>query len=301
MRTSKEENKDIILKHKGWAIAISFLILALIGFVDYFSRYRLGVCLFYIIPITMISWYVGVVMGAVASFVSIILWAVSDFITGSFYNDPINTYTNFMIRLCFYFMIVFIINKFRVSLESEKIQARTDYLTGISNRRAFSEVLELEIIRSRRYKRPFSVAYLDIDNFNTINNAFGHATGDMVLKLLTQSMARNMRTVDTIARIGGDEFIFLMPETKYEGSYFALQRLHSVLTRLMKDNKWDITFSIGLVTFITPLNSVDEIIEIADDLMYAAKKSGKNMVKEKVIFNGNEAVPYLKKERRGKK
>ncbi len=168
------------------------------------------------------------------------------------------------------------------TVEEEKELARTDPLTGLMNARAFREMAEAEIIRTRRYHHPFSVAYMDIDDFKTVNDHFGHSIGDALLRLVAKTMKSNSRAVDVICRLGGDEFIILFPETGPEPALLACRKLHERLRDAVQHNDWSATFSIGAITFLQPPSAADEMITLADGLMYAAKKSGKNRIRHEV-------------------
>jgi diguanylate cyclase (GGDEF)-like protein len=162
------------------------------------------------------------------------------------------------------------------ALEKEKELARLDSLTGLANRRAFYEVLELEQKRARRYELPLTVAYLDVDNFKKINDTSGHSLGDSVLIVVAHTIKNNIRASDTVARLGGDEFAVLLPETEAAAAETVLRKLQGMLQTKTQENGWTISFSIGVATFLFPPESLDDIIRTADEVMYAVKTSGKN-------------------------
>lgn len=135
-----------------------------------------------------------------------------------------------------------------------------------------------EMARLRRYRHPFTVAYLDCDNFKIINDGLGHQAGNDLLKLVAIVLKSNIRQIDVIARIGGDEFVILMPETNQEGAPVAIDRLRGSLIKNLCEKKWDITLSIGVATFYEPANSVEELLKEVDEIMYLAKKQGKNRI-----------------------
>lgn len=166
--------------------------------------------------------------------------------------------------------------------------SRLDSLTGAINRKAFYDIAGNELKRLRRYKHPFTVAYMDIDNFKMINYKFGHSAGDSLLRAVTQALKSSTRDVDVISRFGGDEFAILLPETPAEPSQLVLSRLKTRLLETMDKNAWPVTFSFGAVTFLTPPSSVEEIIKKATVLMYSAKNSGSNTVDQEVFGGGSE-------------
>jgi diguanylate cyclase (GGDEF)-like protein/PAS domain S-box-containing protein len=181
--------------------------------------------------------------------------------------------------------------KLRAALENEKNVSRVDFLTQIANRRAFSEILQLEIKRSRRYRRPMTLAYLDLDNFKQVNDQFGHDTGDELLRLTAQTLRANIRATDTIARLGGDEFALLLPETDHQPACAVIAKLRGILLETIEARHHAVTLSVGLATFAAPGDSIDEVIKIADDLMYSAKNQGKNCVATSHVKA--EAVPVI--------
>jgi diguanylate cyclase (GGDEF)-like protein len=131
-----------------------------------------------------------------------------------------------------------------------------------------------EIERSRRFGRPLTLAYLDIDHFKEINDRAGHAAGDRVLVGLASVAQASIRSIDTVARIGGDEFVVLMPETGADTALPLIDRLRDACSRAMRVGDRPITCSIGLASFQRPPVSVDQMLAAADELMYEAKAGG---------------------------
>jgi diguanylate cyclase (GGDEF)-like protein len=109
-----------------------------------------------------------------------------------------------------FLVVVVVLSSLRGAWEREKIHARTDSLTGVSNARAFFEVAAVELARARRYQRPFTIAYLDLDNFKQVNDRFGHEVGDDLLQIVARTLREGSRASDFVARMGGDEFVVLL-------------------------------------------------------------------------------------------
>lgn len=199
------------------------------------------------------------------------------------HNNIIHYWKGF--ELCAFFSAFsFILSKLKNETEEHKKLARTDFLTGAPNARSFYEFTVSEIERMSRYKHPFTMAYIDLDNFKAVNDRFGHTMGDKLLHLVAITIQKNLRTTDMMARLGGDEFGILMPETDFEESEIVTRKIQNILLGIMKQNDWPVTLSIGMVTCNSSC-SVDAMIKMADTLMYSAKNNGKNMVKHEV-FNG---------------
>ena len=160
----------------------------------------------------------------------------------------------------------------------EQEAARIDSLTGLLNRTGFYELAQRETLRSQRYQRPLSVAYLDLDNFKQVNDKDGYETGDKLLQIVAGLLQKHCRQTDVVGRMAGDEFALLFTESGYEAAEGAINILHKVLLEAMQANSWPVTFSIGVVTFSAAPDTVDQLVRTADELMYAVKMDGKNRV-----------------------
>jgi diguanylate cyclase (GGDEF)-like protein len=160
-------------------------------------------------------------------------------------------------------------------------RAGIDELTGLSNRYIFMPILEAELGRTLRHKRPFSLALLDIDHFKDINDSRGHVFGDKVLTALAQFMQNEMRTIDVLCRLGGEEFCILLPETSLNFAAFAMERLRERLASHGLDvdgERMFVTVSIGLVSFTGGDEGQEALLKRADELLYAAKRAGRNVL-----------------------
>jgi diguanylate cyclase (GGDEF)-like protein len=171
------------------------------------------------------------------------------------------------------------IHKFRDMLTNEKILARTDPLTGAKNLRAFSELVEYDMLRSQRDRSPFSLAYLDLDNFKQVNDICGHSAGDELLTAIVSNIVANLRKTDVVGRLGGDEFAIFLPDTDQPSAQVVLQKVSQELTKLMVNAECPTTFSMGVLTCAGGIHSLDKLINYADTLMYEVKHSGKNNIR----------------------
>jgi diguanylate cyclase (GGDEF)-like protein len=168
-------------------------------------------------------------------------------------------------------------------LAKEHDLARIDPLTTVPNRRAFYEALDTERVRSIRYHRPLTIAYVDLDNFKKVNDSLGHAVGDELLVEVAAGLKSNLRATDYVGRLGGDEFAVLLPETDATGATLVLHKLRLGLLEQMKAHNWEVTFSIGAATFLDPPDSLDIIIRMADETMYAIKAHGKDNISVSLV------------------
>jgi diguanylate cyclase (GGDEF)-like protein len=160
------------------------------------------------------------------------------------------------------------------------IAAKTDPLTGLMNRKAFMGMAEYEKKRFARSKKPFSIIMCDIDHFKSINDSMGHDAGDYVLVQIAELLRKSVRQQDTVCRWGGEEFIILLPETNLSGGKKLADKLRKTIESeefYFNSRKLKITMSFG-ITFCEENVTVYSYIKEADELMYQAKKSGRNRI-----------------------
>jgi diguanylate cyclase (GGDEF)-like protein/PAS domain S-box-containing protein len=173
------------------------------------------------------------------------------------------------------------LERYHRELEEANDQLRklavTDELTGLRNRRSFEERLVMEFSMARRRKRELSVLLIDVDNFKTINDRWGHAAGDEVLRRLGMILRTTVRLPDLPARYGGEEFVVLLPES---GEDSAMGLARRVMQRVATED-WEnepLTISVGMAAMNESLESGFQLVELADEALYAAKRAGKNRV-----------------------
>jgi len=257
------------------------LLIILLGLIDVITGYEVSFSIFYLLPVMIVSWYSQKYFAVILSILSALTWLMADLHAGHIYPYFMIPVWNAMMRLGFFLIVSFALLTIRNLLEKEQSFARVDFLTGVMNSRAFSEMAKTEIDRTNRFKRPLTIAYVDIDNFKEINDTFGHNIGDKLLQSMARTIKEIIRTIDIIARLGGDEFAILFPETNEENAKAAISKVQKHLLHVAQKNNWAITFSIGAITCYSSCE-LDELIKEADDLMYSAKASGKNRVAYKI-------------------
>lgn len=254
-----------------------------LGVIDHFTGYEISFSIFYLLPIIFVAWFVGKELGIVISGLSALVWLAADLVSGHIYSSYVIPVWNTVMRLGFFLIINHLLVLLRNLLDVERNISRTDFLTKMANTRKFYEVAENEINESRMSKNPITIAYIDVDNFKNINDNLGHSEGDKLLSVIAGAIRNNTREIDLVARIGGDEFIVLMPKINDKQSVAIIDRIRSSLSKIVKENNWIVTISIGVVTFNNLDYKVDRMIKEADDLMYSAKNSGKDTAKYKVL------------------
>ncbi len=155
--------------------------------------------------------------------------------------------------------------------------AEKDALTGTLNRRKFYELLEQEKERAARYGRSLSLIMFDIDHFKAVNDTYGHAAGDRVLKKISSAVTGNIRKSDILGRVGGEEFAVLATETTAESALALAEKIRSAVEAAEHDDAGRITVSIGVSAYETDL-TMDEFVRRADKALYTAKNNGRNRV-----------------------
>jgi diguanylate cyclase (GGDEF)-like protein len=256
-------------------IFVSSLLLLLLCWLDYITG-DYSLIIFYLIPVSLTAWFVGKSTGVVFCFLSLLVRIIADY--GSY---PATRYSNLhywnvFIEFLFLIIMSLLFSILKNNLDSEKSLARIDPLTRTINRRSFFDLAEHEIYRAGRYNRPFTIAYIDLDNFKEVNDQQGHHAGDRLLVDVVNTIKTHIRTTDILARFGGDEFVMLLPETTGDSARATLGKIHRQLQKAMSINSWPVTFSIGAVSYLHPPESVEEAVRAADALMYSVKRNGKN-------------------------
>lgn len=176
--------------------------------------------------------------------------------------------------------------RYQKTLQEQQSQlehlAREDVLTGLANRRRFEERAKEECLRAQRYHHPLSILLADLDHFKSINDNYGHAFGDIVLKDVGQTLLRHCRTSDLCARHGGEEFAILLPETELAEAYKVAERLCAAVRSLVFKQpsgavQVTVSFGVSSMDHGQP-QSLEEILEQADQALYAAKRNGRDRV-----------------------
>lgn len=198
------------------------------------------------------------------------LMGVNDFIV-----KPFDT-GEFFLRIRNHLRIKHLIDMLDAKNKLLSIKATTDELTGLFNRRFFWETLFREDNRSKRLNQPYSILMIDIDNFKQINDSYGHLKGDEVLVAIAETLKENMRSFDTIARFGGEEFIALLPNTDKKTAIIVAEKILQVIRGVSFDfSDEKITVSIG-VSDSAESENFEKVIILADERLYKAKSKGKN-------------------------
>lgn len=246
-----------------------------VAWVDYITGTEVAFSIFYLAPIALTSWFGGRRIGTVFAVLGAFLWWGAEMIDHKVYSRPEIAFWNTGVRLGFFLIVNQLVDTVRRELARVRELSQRDPLTGAANRRFFGELAQMELARMTRNGRPLSLAYIDLDNFKGVNDTLGHETGDQVLTTVVHLIRENLRLQDVVARIGGDEFLILMPETGAVPVQTVINRLLEACRRSLEENQWPIGLSIGVAT-INQAVDLEELIRLADAQMYLAKESGKD-------------------------
>ena len=240
---------------------------------------------FLVLPIVFASWYgsnrAGVFLALISSVVLGVTREWHSTSTFSLQSVVIDGASHFIA----YSILAILITNFRSVYRVEVVAADTDNLTGLHNPRSFYVELANELLRCKRFKRIFSMAYIDIDNFKNINDSLGHSIGDELLVEVAKCLKSSLRATDTVSRLGGDEFVCLLPETGDKDVKKIFSKVEKHLSERMQSHSWSVGFSVGVVTFETLPVDAKQAISVADDLMYSVKNDDKNNTVYKVLHD----------------
>ncbi len=257
-----------------WAMTLALMVAVSVA--DYVTAADYSFTLFYLVPIALASWPLGRRAGTLISVLAVFGWLTADGLSTPHYESWLVPAWNAGARLGIFLVISLLLPALRTELEQQHALAQTDPATGLINRRGFFQRLEEELLRAQRYGQPFSVAFVDLDDFKRVNDRLGHLEGDRLLQLVARVLSECFRSTDTVARLGGDEFAVLMPETQADSAYQAAEKLLLACRESFREETTRLTLSAGVVTFESPPPSISHALRAADRMMYEAKDSGKN-------------------------
>ena len=211
----------------------------------------------------------AVVVAIVAATVSAALHAV----TGSVVAEPLPLLLTVFFRFSALAIIAILVAQVRATTERLEDLSMRDELTGLLNRRALVERLDEEIARAKRHETPLSLIYADIDEFKDVNDRFGHGVGDEYLIQVAEALTITVRPTDHVARMGGDEFVVVLPDTDAPGAHALAARLTEQMLDL--ERRYGAGLSLGITSFSTAPESVESAINAGDHEMYATKRARK--------------------------
>ncbi|MBI5497500.1 MAG: GGDEF domain-containing protein [Deltaproteobacteria bacterium] len=261
-----------------WAVVLVLaLTFAAATLVHNASLGELDVGMFYLVPLALATWMWGlrggIVLGLAASGTTLAV----DVQHRAAFDSTVALSWDGIVLTVLYLGGAVVLAELRRSYRRIADLARTDGLTGLLNRRGFWDRAEQEFHHARRAHWPITVMHLDLDRFKELNDSRGHAEGDRLL-VVVADILRRLRRTDVSCRIGGDEFVVLMPNTTADAARLVVDKLRQEVSAAMARNAWGVTCSIGVATFLRVPVTVEQMIQVADSAMYCVKRGTRDGV-----------------------
>ena len=258
---------------------LALVLMVVVGSLDYLTSFEVSFSIFYLVPVAIAAWYAGTHFGWGACLLAAAVWLLVDTESGHLYSSAWIPFWNAGVRLGFFVIVAHLLGRLHVSLDSMAALAQFDGLTGLLNARSIKHDYEHIARFARRHRQTVAIGFIDLDDFKRINDNFGHQAGDDVLKAVATRLRDQARNSDLVGRVGGDEFVVLLPDTDLAGAEIFFLKLRSSLIELARAKQWQIGFSVGVAVISDPPQVAETAFAWADSLMYDVKKAGKNEVR----------------------
>jgi diguanylate cyclase (GGDEF)-like protein len=256
-------------------LAVSAVLVVAVAGVDFATGTELRVFPLYFLPVLAVSLRLGRWSGLGTAAACALAWELSNHLAGMRGSRPAIDLANLVVMAIALASVALL----AAAQRDWRAISRADGLTGLLNGRGFYEAAAIELARSTRYCHPVTLAYVDLDDFKSINDRFGHSRGDDVLVAVARALRKACRSTDIVGRVGGDEFVVLFPETGREAAETALLKLRSLIEDVASQHGSRVTTSVGSVSFAKPPADVEALVHEADTVMYAVKAGGKNALR----------------------
>jgi diguanylate cyclase (GGDEF)-like protein len=263
-------------QNKWLVLIIGLAFLAIAGICDYLTGPEIDFALFFLIPVSLVTFYIGPKTGFTMAILSGMVNLLADLSWGKIILPWYIPLWSAVTHTLTYLVVALILDRLAAAWRREHILAMTDYVTGVSNARHFDAVLAQV---SQLTPQSLTVIFLDVDNFKRVNDTYGHLTGNEILAILAETIQASLRASDVVGRVGGDEFACLLMGVCQAEAVEVVTRLQSTLVDKMKQNGWPVTFSIGALFCEDTPALPENALQQADSLMYEAKNNGKNQVR----------------------
>lgn len=254
------------------------LTILILGLLDYETGVEASFSVFYLIPISVMAWYVKGKSCYIYAVTAAVVWDYSNLWAGEALSHPAFYFWNGTVRLLFFLTVASLLRQLRALLDKEREFSRRDYRTGLWNARAFKEALAVEHVRAQRQKQSFTLAFIDLDHFKSVNDTRGHEEGDRVLVKVAESLKGVLRRSDVLARLGGDEFVAILPGCDREAASHVGDKLNAAVREMSREHGWPVTASIGLLVHpeARPDDDLKALLHHSDELMYRVKEKGRD-------------------------
>jgi diguanylate cyclase (GGDEF)-like protein len=257
-------------------IGIGVVLLALAAAADFAIGAQLTFAPVYLVVVLAGCWYGGVFAGWLLAALASAALLVAGLAGGHPYANAGYFAADVLGRVVVMLIAVMLVARLRTASERERRNAGLDALTGLPNRARFDSTLDLELARLQRFGRPFALVYIDCENFKAVKEREGHAAGDALLRVVAQTLGGALRKTDFSARLVGDQFGVLLPETDASTAGIVVEQMRERLLTAMREAKWPVTFSMGIAVFSRPVASLADAISRVDELMSRVRKRGRN-------------------------
>lgn len=266
---------------QGAPIVIGSLLVTAIAALDWLTGPTVSVSILYAVAVMAVTWVGstrhGALVAGLASAESLLAHVLAE---GGL---ALSATWNAATRLAVLMLVVTLVGTLQDSLIEQRRRAMSDPLTGALNRRSFQLIADRERLRAGRTGSAVTLAYFDLDEFKDVNDRLGHEAGDRLLRVFAAAVRAGIRGTDVLCRMGGDEFVLLLPDTDAREAVIVVDRVRHILAECCESEAVPVTASVGISTFRFPPATVDAMIAGADELMYRAKSRGGDTVVGTVI------------------
>ncbi|MFH1331551.1 MAG: GGDEF domain-containing protein [Actinomycetota bacterium] len=266
-------------RHRGLVpVSLGVVLVNAVAGLDYLTGAAVSLDLLYVLVVMAVTWVGGRRHAVLVAILAAADGLAARTATGSGVALTLSAVWNALTDLVVLTLVAVLLDSLHRTLDHQRHLATVDSLTGALNRRAFEIAAERERLRAARHGTVLSLAYLDVDHFKAANDRLGHYAGDRVLEQVAAAVAQAVRATDLFARMGGDEFVLLLPETDARDAMAVVQRVRAAAATAVRSADCPAVLSAGIATFRFPPESVDAMLAAADDLLYKAKEAGRDRV-----------------------
>lgn len=271
--------KYIDILDRGHLIGLVLCLELLIAWSDYITGPLAPFAHFYLIPITCSAYFLGKRWTFIITLLAIIA-SIPVFLQSLKTGQLMPLALELTSKTIIYLFFALLVSEMRKLMDTLEELASVDPLTRANSGRYFYEFGSTEIARAQRSKQPLTLAFIDLDNFKDVNDTLGHQQGDALLVDIAATIKANLREGDVLGRLGGDEFAILLTQTDQALAKVILSRMQANLLHAIQPYNTQVTFSIGVVTYLADKPSnINELVALADKAMYVIKKSTKNAIR----------------------
>lgn len=271
-------------------VLLALTLVFVVFIVDIVTGFELAFSIFYLLPVAVASWFVSRTAGILFAVMSAVLWYQADLAAGHVYSHPSLAIWNATVRLGFFLIVTSSLSMLRAdsialarARQRQEMLARRDPLTGLRNSTGFFSAAERMLARMRRGAQPVALLYLDMDDQRSFNNHFGRKAGDRLLAAVGEAITKDLPKQHLAARIGGDEFVFLLRKAGADDARAFANTLRVAFRHLEVKYGRPVRASIGVVASAAPPEDVTLLLNQAEHLMYAAKDAGKDQTRIEVV------------------